>query len=282
MWKVVLKWTILVGLIAYVVAMFVWARAEASRHTCHGIEVSIDGKSRVASITEESVKDVLKDYPGLIVGQPIHSINTLAIADYLRHFNNFETVDCMITTQGNLKVRVVPMVPALRVFDASGSSYYVNKDGKTMAAIPGFHVDVPVVSGRFGKDFQPVGLMPVVRFIQKDSLLTHLVGMIQAKDKENILLVPRVKGHVINLGDTSRLPEKRQAILTAYRSILPYKGWDTYDTISVKFKGQIVASRRDKTPLFPVPVIDDGDDGEEASLQGIESTTQSTTPEGQQ
>ena len=271
MWKTAVKWTLLCLLLAYVITMFVWSRAEASRHLCHGIEVVIDGKGKVSSITENSVKEVLKDYPGKIVGQPVHSVNTYAIADYLRKFNNFETVDCMITTQSNLKVRVVPMIPAIRVFDGD-KSYYVNKDGKTMAAIPGFHVDVPVVTGHFSKTFRPESVLPVVRFLQNDSILNNVVGMIDAKDSENIILVPRIKGHVINIGDTSRLAEKRQAILTAYRSILPYKGWETYDTISVKFKGQIVATRRDKTPLFPIPVFDEVEDAEEAALQASQES----------
>lgn len=265
-WKPVLKWALLVALMAYVAVMFVWARAEAKRHVCAGIEVAVDGGSNVSSISEQSVKDVLKDYPGLIVGQPINSVNTYEIARFLRKFNSFETVDCMITTKGYLKVRVVPMIPAIRVFDGD-KSYYVNKDGKTMAAIPGFHVDVPVVAGKFGNSLRPEYVLPVVRFMQKDSLLTNIVGMIKVDGKDNIVLVPRIKGHVINIGDTSRLAEKRQAILTAYRSILPYRGWETYDTISVKFKGQIVATRRDKTPLYPVATIDEEEDREEAALQ---------------
>lgn len=275
-----LKWTLLSLLIIYVAVMFVWSRAEANRHTCQGIEVVIDGNSRISSISEQSVKDVLKDYPKMIVGQPIHSINTFAIADYLRKFNNFETVDCLITTQGNLKVRVVPMVPAIRVFDGE-KSYYVNKDGKTMQAIPGFHVDVPVVTGKFTKNFRPEVVLPVVRFIENDSLLHNLVGMIQVNDRENIILIPRIKGHVINIGDTSRLPEKRRAILTAYKSILPFKGWENYDTISVKYKGQIVATRRDKTPLYPAEILDEAEDGEEAALQASEASDPNQSPASQ-
>lgn len=266
MWKTVVKWALLSLLITYVAVMFVWARAEASRHTCQGIEVVIDGKSQVSTISEQSVKEVLQGYPKQIVGQPIHSINTYAIADFLRKFNNFETVDCLITTQGNLKVRVVPMVPAIRVFDGD-KSYYVNKDGKTMAAIPGFHVDVPIVTGHFSENFRPELVLPVVRFIQNDPMLNNLVDMIQVNDRENIILIPRIKGHVINFGDVSRLDEKRRALLTAYRNIMPYKGWEHYDTISVKYHGQIVATRRDKTPLYPVELLTDSIDGEEDALR---------------
>ena len=273
MWKQTFKWILLCGLIAYIVAMFAWGRAAAARHLCTGIDITIDGDSRVSSITEKSVMDILKSYPKPIEGQPLPSINTLAIAQYLRGINSFENVECMITTQGNLKIKVSPMVPAMRVFDGN-KSYYVNKDGKSMAALPAFHVDVPVVAGHFNDDFRPESVLPVVRFIQKDSLLTNVVSMINVNDQDNIILVPRIKGHVINFGDTTRLEEKRDALLTAYRSILPYKGWETYDTISVKFQGQIVATRRDKAPLYPALMLEDEEDGEEAALRASQITEQ--------
>lgn len=267
-WKTPLKWTLLALLIAYVGFMFVWARAEARRHTCKGIEVVIDGTGKVASISKESVMEVLDGYDKPIVGAQLHSINTYDIADYLRKFNNFESVDCIVTTQGNVKIRVVPMMPELRVYDGK-KTYYVNKDGKSMAALPGFHVDVPLVSGRFNSKFRPESIIPVARFIEQDSLLKSLTAMIVANDPDNIIIVPRIKGHVINIGDGSRMPEKRNAIYTAYKNILPYKGWETYDTISVKFKGQIIATRRDKTPLYPVIQVDDGEDYDEDALQNI-------------
>lgn len=275
MWKQVLKWTILCGLMAYVITMFVWSRAEARRHVCSGIDVSVAGKGNVSSISEQSVKDVLKDYPIPIVGKPLHSINTFEIGNYLRKFNNFETVDCLITSKGHLKIRVVPMIPAIRVFDGQ-KSYYVNKDGKTMEAVPSFHVDVPVVTGNFNQKLKPEYVLPVVRYMQNDSLLSNVVSMIKVVDKDNILLVPRIKGHIINIGDTTRLKEKRNAILTAYRSVLPYKGWESYDTISVKFQGQIVATRKDKKPLFPIMAVEEEEDGEEVVLQVSQENEQET------
>lgn len=278
MWKAVIKWSLLCMLLAYVVVMFVWARAQAAEHTVKGIEIVIDGRSQVSSISPQSVREVLAGYPKPIVGEPRHTVNTLEIADYLRGINSFESVDCLITSLGNLRIKVTPMVPAIRVFDGA-SSYYVNKDGKRMAALPGFHVDVPVVTGRFGGGLRPEVALPVVRFVERDSLLSNLVSMIKVADASNILLVPRVKGHVINIGDSTRLPEKRRAIETAYRSILPYKGWDAYDTISVKFRGQIVATRRDKTPLHPVPVVDDTDMMEDASaMAAVDSVKPGVLP----
>ena len=265
MWKKAAKWSILAVLSAYVVAITFWARQEASRHKCTGIEVEIIGATRADSLTRRGVLQELSKYPAPIAGAQINSINTLDIASYLLRHNNFESVECIISSSGQLKVEIVPMIPAIRVFD-NGKSYYVNKDGKIIDSNAEFFVDVPIVAGHFTKDFRPQSILPVVRFVSADSTLSSLTGMFVARDIHNILLVPRIRGHVVNFGDTTRLDEKRRALLTAYRRILPYKGWETYDTISVKFKGQIVASRRDKKPLHPVVGITEETDPEEATL----------------
>lgn len=266
MWKTVVKWSALGLLLAYVVVMFVWGNAQAALHTCKGIEVDIRTDSQGAPITEASVIEVLSQYPAKIQGAPLNSVNSLEIADFLRKFNNFESVECALTSQGKLRVRVRPMIPEIRVFDKNGS-YYVNKDGKTMTANHNFYVDVPVVSGNFNDHFKPGAILPWVRYIQNDEFLSSLTAMIIAEDADDILLVPRVSGHIINLGDTTRMDEKRRAILTAYRQILPYRGWETYDTISVKFKGQIAATRRDKKPLYPTLQIVDEVDLEESAAE---------------
>lgn len=263
--KTIAKWSILSVLLLYVVIMFFWSKAQAAQNICKGIDVEIRTTGNTAPLSSQSVLEVLGNYPKEIKGSPINTINTLDIADYLRKYNNFENVECLITGQGQLRVIIVPMIPEFRVYDGD-KTYYVNKDGKTMQATYNFFVDVPVVSGNFNKDFRPESLLPVIRFIKGDKMLNDLTGMIVARNKDNILLVPRIKGHVINLGDVSRLEEKRDAIFTAYKEIIPHKGWETYDTISVKFKGQIVATRRDKTPRYPVPEITDEEDLEESAL----------------
>lgn len=281
MWKKVAKWSILALLTAYVVVITVWSRQEAARHTCKGIEIEIVGATKADSITKRGIRDELDRYPEKIVGTQINNVNTLAIADYLRRFNAFESVECIITSSGTMKVQIVPMIPAIRVFD-NGKSYYVNKDGKIIDSKAEFFVDVPVVSGKFSDNFRPESVLPVVRFVTSDSILNRITGMFVAYSPDNIMLVPRISGHIVNFGDTTRLPEKRRALLTAYRNILPYKGWDAYDTISVKFRDQIVASRRDKAPLHPATVFDDDEDPEEATLPQPDSHSPSgRRPDGE-
>ncbi|MCM1378174.1 MAG: hypothetical protein NC097_07365 [Clostridium sp.] len=263
--QTVLKWLLLTVLIAYAVGMAVWANARAAEDICSGISVKIEGATMADSLTIQGVMAELSRCPVKIEGERLGKINTLAIENYLKSLSNFEDVECVLNSKGKLTVKIVPMIPEIRIFDGS-QSYYVNKDGKRINSKAEFYSDVPIVSGHFSKQLPPVYILPVSRFVASDSLMKNLVGQIVVHDRNNILLIPRMAGHVINIGDTSRLAEKRSAILTAYRNILPYRGWETYDTISVKFRGQIVATRRDKTPLHPAVAIEESENPEEASL----------------
>ena len=264
----ILKWTLLIILLGYTAAITVWAHAEASRNACSGIEVVVDGSNKADSVTRNGVLAELAHYPRKIIGVPLESVNTYDVRQFLSRFSNFENVDCVITTDGKLKVSVIPMIPEIRVFSPMGS-YYINKDGKYIASNAEFYVDVPIVKGVFTNKLPAMYVLPVTRFIESDPVLSELVAMIEVIDEDNIILIPKIQGHVINFGDTTRLQEKKRALMTMYNNIMPYKGWNEYDTISVRFRNQIVATRRLKALEAHGPLTDDGDDPEEAALASM-------------
>ena len=272
--KKILGWVILVVLVAYVVGAAIWARAEAAKNSCKGIEIQIVENIATDSVTRRGIMAEIDRYPENFIGKQIPSIDTRKLEQYLKQYPQFEDVVCNFSPSGILNVKVTPMVPELRVFEDS-TSYYINKDGKRMASKATFFVDVPVVSGKFNDDFTPKHLLPVTRFVSGDPVLSKLVGMIHADDNENIILIPRIHGHVINFGDTNRLVEKKKALMAVYRKVLPYKGWEEYDTISVKFRGQVVATRRNKGNQQPQNVEYEETDMEEATLPELTYTENS-------
>lgn len=271
MWKTVVGWIILVLLVAYVVFTAVWSHAEAAKNACKGIDIKIVEGYATDSVTRTGIMAEINNYPEKIVGMQIPTINTRKLEQYLNSFPQFEDVSCSFTTSGKLNVKVTPMVPELRVFEDS-VSYYINKDGKRMTSKASFYVDVPVVSGKFTQDFTAKDILPVTRFIASDPMLKNLVGMVHAEDADNIILVPRIHGHVINFGDTNRLEDKRKALLAVYKKVMPYKGWEEYDTISLKFRGQVVATRRNKGVQRPRNVEFMEEDMEDATLPEIHFT----------
>ena len=265
------KWIVLALLAAYATGMVVWAQGRARAQKCTGVEVEVTGEcsDSLRNVTSRGVKEHLRLYRDF-KGMRRDKINCRAIEIWLGALNNLESVECNVDARGRLVVRVEPLVPAMRVFTPWGQSYYVNRYGKKMDAKAEFFTDVPIVSGPFDAGMQPTVAMPVVRAINENPDMKDLVTMIEVKNADNIILVPRIAGHVINIGDTTDLQRKFRNLRAFYRKVMPYKGWHTYDTLSLKFRGQLVATLADKS-LVRRDTLSDSEEQqeEEMALQGV-------------
>lgn len=250
--------------------MGVWANYVARHHVCTGITVIVEGSPQLDSLIRNGITEELQKYPMPLVGSELHQINIGEVEKYLSRRNNFESVNCMISSRGEIVVKVVPLIPVIRVFYGN-NSYYINKDGKHIVSNAEYYSDVPVVSGKFTRNFTPKYVIPVANYIKENPVLNELVSMIYAEDKNNLILIPRIRGHVINIGDTSRLAEKTRNLDIFYREVMPFKGWEEYDTISVKYRGQVVATRRDKTVRMHSEEYEEEEDMEEGTLPVIET-----------
>ena len=132
-------------------------------------------------------------------------------------------------------------------------SYYINASGKRISAELRYHIDVPVLVGSFDSIHPASRLLPLLDYISGHPKVSAMVATVTQEPDGNIIIVPTIVGHVVNFGDTSRVAEKFALLREFYRRVSPVKGWNTYDTIAVKWRGQIVASRCDKT-VAPLPV----------------------------
>lgn len=276
-YKTITKWTILIALFAYCGWVTVWAHNQAEKEVCTGIEVVVKENPAMDSIIRRGVLAELDKYPRPIVGTPLIRLDIRKIRRHLGAMSNFESVNTMITAERKLLVEVVPMIPVMRVF-TEGKSFYINREGKVIEATPEFFTDVPVVKGAFSKTFTPKEVVPLVQFIRSNEFLSNLVSMVEARNPQNLILIPRILGHVINFGDTTRLADKTENLKIFYRKVIPHKGWNEYDTISVKFRDQVVATRRLKSlPVADTRVVEEIDP-EDAALQGLTVVEGEETP----
>lgn len=274
------KWLLLIALLAYATLMAAWANLQVQSRACKGLKVEVVSEQGTPSfLTPKAVERELGDLPLRAKGTPLSAINTAALEQRLAKVNNFEDVDCIITSDGYLLVRVTPIVPEARIFTPAGT-YYINKQGKRLDAHAEYYVNLPVVRGNFTDKMPASGALPVVRKLLNDSLLRNLVTMIDYRSPTNIILIPRIRGHVINIGDTLNLNEKIANLSLFYRKIMPHKGWGVYDTISVKYRGQVVATRADKSRAVHSPTFadEDPDPEEQTAINQTEPLDLSTEP----
>lgn len=223
-----------------------WARSRKSGEVCRSVTVQIVNKDSTVFVTEQGVQAELAQSGIKVIGKPMWQINAARIEEVLGHSDYLENVECVKAKDGELIIRASQLVPVMRVFDNDGTSYYVNAAGKHMNATAIYHSDVPVVQGHFTKQFPATRLLPLVKYVESDSLLRTLVTMYSMRDSNNIFLVPSIYGHVVNMGGVNGFEQKFEKLKLFYRKVMPAKGWETYDTISVKWNHQVVATRRKK------------------------------------
>lgn len=280
MWKTIFKTVLCLLLLGYVAFAFAYIREENARRTCQGIDLRIIGNSLPDSVLCQGVNSQLAKYGHKLKGESLGSIDLQGLEDYLSKFSNFESVECSFNPDSRLRITIDPIKAEVRVFSDNGKSFYINRQGKRIKADAEFYVDVPVLIAPEKYENLIPSALALIRYAGTDPELSPLIAAYKIDGPNDLIIIPRLQGHVINFGDSTRLDEKKAAILAAYRHVLPSKGWSTYDTISVKFKSQIVASRRNKAIKTHGVPEDDGEDLEEATLPDVANINTQNSAEG--
>ena len=210
-----------------------------------GCRISVADSLNTGFVSQLDVSHECDDIMQWISTRRRKDLDINALEQTLRASDKIESADVFILNNGTLAIDVVPMTPVARIFDTN-KSYYINSGGKRISADPRYHVDVPVVIGHFTEEAPPTRLLPMLDHIAKHPELDALVSTVKQSHEGDIIIVPTIRGHVINFGDTSMVDDKFARLRRFYRQVMPVRGWETYDTLSVKWRGQIVATHRDK------------------------------------
>ena len=222
------------------------ATAEMARNdTFAGCRISVADSLKTGFVTQLEVSQECGDIMQWITTRKQKDIDLQELENTLRAYDRLERVNVSVLNNGSLAIDVVPMVPVARVFDADGS-YYINAVGKRISAGPRYHMDVPVVVGHFTDEYPAGRLLPLLRHIAARPELDALVSTVKQNRDGDIIIIPSIRGHVVNFGDTTMVDDKFDRLREFYRQVMPVRGWETYDTVAVKWRGQVVATRRNK------------------------------------
>lgn len=261
----ILKWLLLAALLSYAVGMTVWASERSAARICTGVEVEVNNvRPELAATIRSGIESHLARLVR-VKGRPVGQLDLVKIQAWIASLNNLENASCKFAPDGRLVIHAHALVPEMRVFAPAGESYYVNRDGKRMQASAEFFTDVPIVTGRFNSRFTEQSLLPLIRTLNADPLLGPMTAMIDARSPNDIRLIPRAQGHTVQLGDTSQLDHKLTALKAFYRKVMPRCGWNTYEQISLKYAGRVIATLRNK-PVVAAEMTDTLPDVEEQTL----------------
>lgn len=226
-------------LAVYLVVALVTSQSIAAEAPCNGVQISVSQNEMSQFVTPDDIDHELGGITALADSATAASFNLRDIEMRLRGLSIVEDVNCRRLSNDVIAIDVVPMVPVARVFDNNGS-YYINKAGKHLQASARYQLDVPVVITDNDSLTNAAEIIPLLQRIGENKTWSQLVSALKVDRNGDIFIIPAVSGHIVNIGDGSNLDNKMSRLFAFYNQVLDVKGWNYYDTISVKFANQVI------------------------------------------
>lgn len=226
-------------LATYLVIALAATNGMAAEAPCKGVSISVSQNEMSQFVTPDDIDHELGGIRATSSSQAASSYNLHDIEARLGALSIVENVNCRRMANDVIAIDVVPMVPVARVFDNSGS-YYINRAGKHLLASARYQIDVPVIITDNDSLSHTDSIISLLQRIDENKTWSQLVSALKVDRNGDIFIIPAVSGHIINIGDGSNIDDKMKRLFAFYNQVLDVKGWNYYDTISVKFANQVI------------------------------------------
>ncbi|MES2779313.1 MAG: hypothetical protein V4651_05380 [Bacteroidota bacterium] len=247
--------TLWVLMISAVVVSLAFVNKQEDAIRCKKISVSIFPKNELLFIDRDMVLTTITPLGNekAIIGKKIMELNIPLIETKLNHNDFIKTSQVFTDMNGELQINIEQRRPILRLLKADGSSYYIDEEGRKMPVSQAFTAHVPIASGNLFEEYKArdtmhtlVGseLHKIATYVDKDAFWKAQIEQIFVTAESEFMLIPKVGDHTIVFGTGEDMEEKFEKLLLFYKEGLSRVGWEKYSTINLKYKNQIVCTKK--------------------------------------
>ncbi len=223
---------------------------EAGERTCTSIEVNIDNQFENYFINESDIIDILTNRgENRIVGVNFSELNLKSLEEELYKNKFIKKAEVFKDLTGSLMVNIDQSRPIARLMSNKMSDRYISNRGEVLPLSKRYTARVMLIGGSYADQAKLYdlyeteygkNLMNMLHFIDQDKFWKAQVAQLTINGKGNIQIHTQVSKQIIEFGKPEDIEKKFRNLKIFYKEILPAKGWNSYDRVSVKFKNQIV------------------------------------------
>ncbi len=243
---------------------FVNKKQDALR--CKSLDIQVDQDDNLFFLDKMDIEKLIKSRGDSIVGEPKSRLNITELEQSLNSHENIANAEASVSIDGRVKVYVTQRKPILRIINEAGDSYYMDDKGNLMPLSDKYTAKVLVANGKikesYGKYYKRTmemiaadsatkaktlfdELFAMATYIDADEFWKAQVQQIYINEDKDMELIPMVGDQKIIFGDTTKMDEKFKKLLIFYNQGLNKTGWwNNYTTINLKFKNQIVCTKK--------------------------------------
>ena len=243
--KRILLSIVMLVLIAYLAVAITAFNRKPADQTCRDMELVIKDTAYAGFITKEELKGILQQKGIYPIGKKMERISTKSLERELSKHPLIDEAECYKTPSGKVCVEVTQRIPVMRVM-ADDGNYYVDAEGQRMAVRTQYQAHLPLVTGRVDSVLTYRDMLPLARYIYNHRFWNAQIEQIYVNERHEVELVPRVGDQTILLGSVQDFETKLDNLMLVYKKVFSKAGWAMYDTVSLKFKNQVVCTRKKK------------------------------------
>lgn len=230
-------------LFCYIVFVSFFFREMRQDSICQDLQVVVKDSLDKHFVSESDLMSILKKAGLDPIKRSMTDVNTDRIETELLKNEMIAQVEAYKTPSGIIKLEVMQKMPILRIMGVRGS-YYVDNQGTTMPISRRYAAHVPIVSGYVEKELAVTDLYKFALFLQENDFWNNQIEQIYVHPDNEVELIPRVGNHRIVLDSFADFEEKLDNLRLFYEKAIPKVGWEKYSIISLKYKDQIVCTKR--------------------------------------
>ena len=229
---------------------------------CRKLEIEIEDSNGQTYLDEKMIASLANQATNEIVGNEINDINISAIHKKISENSTVKEAHVYTSVDGRCIIHVKQRTPIARIFNSNGTSFYLDKEGFTMALSDLYTARVPVFVGHIDEKMLETSILAhsddsgfagqsqldemyaFTKYLQGNEFWQAQVEHVYINEDREFVIVPRVGNHRINMGEASNLEEKFKKLMAFYANTIHTRDLNEYSSILVEYDGQIVCVKR--------------------------------------
>ena len=214
---------------------------------CAGVKIEITGAEKHLFIDEKDVMDLL-NANGQVEGKPIHLLNLRKMETLVEQNKWVKNAEMFFNNNQVLQINIEERQPVARIFQTDGSSFYLDTAAVFLPLSNKLSARVPIFTGlSVTKTIDSPLIKQVIdlaNYITQDSFFLAQISQIDIRPDKQFELVPLIGDQIIVFGDATDLAAKFNKLKAFYKSAWLQNGMNTYETLDVQYKNQVLAIKR--------------------------------------
>ncbi len=231
---------------------FVIVKSKISQNNiiCTKIIVDIKDKKDLQFISEKDVlKTINSQQENQLINKKISDIDLKIIEEKLEQNEFIANAEVYSNFEGAIKVDIVQKKPLYRIINNKNVSYYISDKSYKVPLSANFTPRLILTTG-YIPEVEDIStekvnrnLKKLIDFIHQETFWESMISQVIVEKNGDFVLIPKLKGHTVLLGDVNNLNEKFKKLKAFYQQGLKKTDWTKYKQINLKYKGQLICSK---------------------------------------